>query len=677
MTRGSDDGDTAMTRPTPARVTLSSKAQRLTLPSNAPYEPLYYPEIAGVWRRLLARFLKFCEWVPIDAKEQGATRLILLESQRYVIEEIFVGLSLGLHDFVIVKARQLGASTVLWALDLFWLMTFPGLQGMYVSDDEGNKEKHRRLISAMYLGLMHSNPTLTRGPWLYNNKWGMEWASSPTWRSSRLDWAFVNRRAEGRLGIGRGINVLHGTEIDTWDDEEGVNSMQAALAREHPFRLYLYEGTGRGYGLLHQMWTQAEDSVSTRRIFLAFWRHAGFQVDPETQPLVWAAYGEPEPLTEEKEWIIEAERRYAPGFSRERWQRHLAFFRFACAEEKGLAGDQQKALEKYPWLPEHAFQALGKSFISPRTCLRISRSIEDAPHPTYYVYDWGAHFDSKADGALIELPEEQSDAATLTVWEEPEPGMVYVLGADPAYGSSPTADRYAAILCKAFPDALIQVAEYVTPLGEMYKFAWVLVHLCGTYRIEDDTFWSVDVNGPGRAVDEEITRMANYGFGISKPGQRTVQDVMNGMRRFIERRTDSMTEAPAWHFHSTTEFRIQMFQQLRDSVERGALVIRSPALAAEIASLRQERSGRVEAGGIAKDDLAFAAGLANRVWLQNVIPEIEDRIAPLTPPRNAPHHQGERMLRRFLGALRPDSPTASVSPPYGLPRIGPGRGAKP
>ena len=246
--------------------------------SNAPHGPIHYPDLAEPWRSYLARFLRFCEAVPIDSKEIGATRLILLSSQRYLIEEIFWGLSLGFHDFVIVKARQLGASSILWALDLWWLMTFPGLQGMYITDDEGNKETHRGYISDMYTGLLQSKPSLTRGPWRANNRYELRWPSQPGWRASRLMWAFVNRRAEGRLGISRGVNVVHGTEIDTWDDEEGVAALQASLADRHPRRLYLWEGTGRGYGLLYRFWEQAESSTTTRRIFVAFWRRDDYVV---------------------------------------------------------------------------------------------------------------------------------------------------------------------------------------------------------------------------------------------------------------------------------------------------------------------------------------------------------------------------------------------------------------
>jgi hypothetical protein len=205
----------------------------------------------------------------------------------------------------------------------------------------------------------------------------------------------------------------------------------------------------------------------------------------------------------------------------------------------------------------------------------------------------------------------------------------------------------------------------------MYQFAWVLAHLGGLYRIDGDNHLILEIGGPGRAVDEELLRMASYGFGLTSRGDK-IQDVIGAIQRFVYRRSDTMTGQAAWHFNTTTELRIQIFEQLRDAVERGAMVIRSPELANELAALRRlEDSGRIEAGGIAKDDLAFTAALAVHCWLQNVIPEIEDAVAPLTPPRDAPQHQGQRMLRTFLRDLR--TPEPEEPPVYGIRRRAPGR----
>ena len=69
----------------------AQEAVRMLPRTNAPYDPVYHSEITEPWRGLLAQFLKFCEQVSIPSKDEGTTKLILWESQRYFIEEVFAG----------------------------------------------------------------------------------------------------------------------------------------------------------------------------------------------------------------------------------------------------------------------------------------------------------------------------------------------------------------------------------------------------------------------------------------------------------------------------------------------------------------------------------------------------------------------------------------------------------
>lgn len=82
----------------------------MTPRSNAPYEPVFYPEMGEPWRSLFAQFLHFCEAPRIPSKDLANRLCPLWGSQRYAIEEIFYGFSIGVHDFVLLKARQLGLS---------------------------------------------------------------------------------------------------------------------------------------------------------------------------------------------------------------------------------------------------------------------------------------------------------------------------------------------------------------------------------------------------------------------------------------------------------------------------------------------------------------------------------------------------------------------------------------
>ena len=95
-------------------------------------------------------FQKFCESLRIDSKEKGQTELRWLGTQRYFIDEVAKGLERGIHNFVILKGRQLGISTISLALTLYWLFGHKGLQGALVTDSDDNKTKFRSTLQ-MYI----------------------------------------------------------------------------------------------------------------------------------------------------------------------------------------------------------------------------------------------------------------------------------------------------------------------------------------------------------------------------------------------------------------------------------------------------------------------------------------------------------------------------------------------
>jgi len=77
----------------------------------------------------IERFERFCSKLKIDSKEMGRIPLNLLGGQRYVIREIAAGLKQGVHEFVILKGRQMGISTVggyLLAIETPWITGFIG-----------------------------------------------------------------------------------------------------------------------------------------------------------------------------------------------------------------------------------------------------------------------------------------------------------------------------------------------------------------------------------------------------------------------------------------------------------------------------------------------------------------------------------------------------------------------
>jgi len=82
-------------------------------------------------------FFQFCDNLVIDSKEFGKCKLKLYGSQKYFIYELAEGLAQGQHMFIVLKGRQLGLTTVSYALTLYWEFKYKGTQGSLVTDTDG------------------------------------------------------------------------------------------------------------------------------------------------------------------------------------------------------------------------------------------------------------------------------------------------------------------------------------------------------------------------------------------------------------------------------------------------------------------------------------------------------------------------------------------------------------
>src|SRR5262249_41149796 len=150
-----------------------------------------------------------------------------------------------------------------------------------------------------------------------------------------------------------------------------------------------------------------------------------------------------------------------------------------------------------------AFIMTGSQFFSAQRltdCVKIARS-----HP-YEVrrFAFGPLFE---DTELVDCNERTS---TLKIWQMPVPRGQYVIGADPAWGSSEWADRFCIQVLRVWADGVEQVAEFCTPEMNTMQFAWVMLYLAGAYgdtNLQSNIMINLELNGPGVAVMNEINSL--------------------------------------------------------------------------------------------------------------------------------------------------------------------------
>ena len=87
--------------------------------------------------------------VEVDTKEGGRCHIEPWMSQRIVIDAVAKGLSEGVHEFCILKCRQVAITTTCSIIELFWALANPGVQGAIIADRTDNLERLRRIFAAL------------------------------------------------------------------------------------------------------------------------------------------------------------------------------------------------------------------------------------------------------------------------------------------------------------------------------------------------------------------------------------------------------------------------------------------------------------------------------------------------------------------------------------------------
>lgn len=548
----------------------------------------------------LNQFYRFCAQLKIESKETGLIKMEnLLGTQTYTMEEIAKGLVEDIHFFVILKGRQLGVTTISLALDLYQHFINPGLQGTLVTDTEENRDMFRSTLGMYMDGLPkeYKIPAMTHN----RNQLTMK-------NRSRLVYQVAGLRAKGTLGRGKAITYLHGTETSSWGDEEGLASLLASLAETNPLRLYVFESTARGFNMFHDMWNTAKRAKTQKAIFVGWWRNQFYAAKRDTA--IYKTYWDGKLSPEEREWVREIKKLYQVEINSEQ----MAWWRWKLHE--GIK-DEALMMQEFPPTEDYAFVMSGTSFFSTARC---TDSMKLAKKVTYesFRFTMGSRFED------TELVKSSEKLATLKIWEYPTQNGYYVIGADPAYGSSDWADRFCVQVFRAYADGLDQVAEFCTHELNTFQFAWVICYLAGAYK---NSTLNLEVNGPGQAVLNEMQNLKRQAAMLQTAGKGNFYDVLGNMQHYLWRRMDNIggvSNSRGWvTTHSSKE---RMLNYFKDYFERGMMMVFSEELLNEMKTVVRD-NGTIAAAGRGKDDRVIASALAAAAFAEQVQPRlIQSRI---------------------------------------------------
>lgn len=557
-------------------------------------------------------FYAFLDRCYVNSKDYGNICLgqNLYFGQRYAITQIFDGLEADIHDFKILKSRQLGVSTIFRALGIFFLGIFKGLKGAIVFDTDNNKQQARLELETMIKDL----PKSLRFPGIKsNNRQGLTLQSDS--QVLFMSAGVKRSKSSGTLGRSVGLSVAMCSEMCSWDNPDGVEAFRQSLSDVNPDRLYVWESTARGHNQWYHDWLDAKkDTLHVKCIFIGWWGKDSQRIE-KTHP-DFDVYGTTPPSEKEIEKIRLVYERYGITISVEQ----LAWIRRKMDPSAQAEGDADPEFEgttirvqEQPWIEEEAFQQTGSIFFSAEKLTEIVQKHVSTKFSSYF-YSVGQEFVSTH---IIKAP--NAKMVELKVWEEPDPDGYYIVGCDPAYGENEANDRSCVQVFRAYADGLDQVAEYASPLVRTEQLAWVLASLLGWYGsgVNAQVKYALELNGPGTAVFTELRslrhQIESHSYLDKDIQERGLRDIFRNVRTYLYTRADALQGGLNYHLKTTAALKITLMERLRDSVQSGRMRVRSLDLVDEMRTIAREND-TIKASGSLKDDRVLTASFANHCW---------------------------------------------------------------
>jgi hypothetical protein len=545
-----------------------------------------------------AHFREYLNALRISTKEEGFIRLgeHLMGTQKRWLAEVEEGMRRGIREFVTLKARQIGISSISLAMDLYFASRYPGLSGALVLHEDAARAKFRSMLETYYEGLPED---WQKGIVAHNvNQLVLE-------NGATLEYKVAGLKQTSAKTLGRSSALVFGhmTEPAFWGDGSQIAALRATFAEHNPVRFYHWESTANGFNHFQRLWQEAKASTTIKPIFISWWANDYYlcKVGSPLYERYWGKKGKP--TAEERDWAREVKELYAVDIDAEQF----AWYRYMAAEK---ITDEMELLQEYPHTENHAFIATGSQFFTAQSLNDAYQRLIHEDRPDTYRIQIGREF---TETQVIIVPQKQ---ANLTVWAEPQKSACYVLGADPAYGSTHTSDQFALTVYRAWANRIEQVAEFTSNSMSTFAFAWVICYLAGAY---EPCLVNLEIDGPGEAVLNEMQNLkksANISQRLGGDNVKILQSVVRAMSQYLYRRIDSLGGAPqALHTQTNTRMKERMFNAFKDCFERGILVPHSRALIDEMQNIRRY-DGDIQpaADHSDQDDRCIATALATLAW---------------------------------------------------------------
>lgn len=504
----------------------------------------------------------------IKDKDSQIVKFVPNKAQKILIDYVLKCLATGtLIRVIILKARQMGLSTAVEALIYWWTTTHKNITAMIVSHDDASSKNLYNMFKRYY---DYSNPVFKPSR-KYDTKSDLTFAREENGEQVGLN-SVIKTATAKNVAAGRSdtIQLVHASEVGEWEHgEELVGSlMQTVPVR--PNTMVFLESTAKGMGnYFHREW---ENSVkgdnNLKPFFLPWWIHDEYEME-----------GKIDKYSDEEKAIIKLmeENEFGETYDKLQIERKILFRRY---KEKEFKSNRMLLYQEYPSTDHEAFLASGRPRFDIPSLIQMKTETID-PLGTFEMK-------MKPD-RTVGL--EDSPDAPLKVWEHPQPGREYVIGADVAEGLKDGDFSVADVIDK---DTLATVARYrgkpdpdmfgevLNNLGILYNYALI----------------GCEVNNHGLTTIQRLKNMYYTNVYRREKG--------------IDERFEESTERLGWKTDLKTK--PLMIDYLGEAIREGVLTEPDEVFVREAMTYVVDDSGRTNAEEGCFDDCVIAKAIALQMF---------------------------------------------------------------
>lgn len=460
---------------------------------------------------------------------------------------------------IVLKARQLGISTVTEAIMSALCMTTYYVRGLIVAHNSDSSTHIFNMAKRYYDNLPRGLKPMIK----YSNAKELHF-ENPDKNADREHKGLqsgIRVATAGQGGVARSqtYNYIHLSELAFWGEQDGqtvADQLTGILQTlpQHGFSMLVIESTANGYNYFKALWDQATNGESDYIPLFIPW------FEMEEYRLPWNG----EDFTEEEK---ELKDKFSLDEEQIMWRRYA--IRNLCGN------DPLKFRQEYPSTPEEAFILSGTPIFDTEKVLKRMTEVPD-PIMKGNFSEEGSWYDSTMGATRI--------------WETPLLGHVYVIGADTAGEGSDWFRAY--VLDKTEGGRMVAAYGAQTDEGRFVKQLYWLGMMYNYAMIAPETNFS----------SYPTMKLQEYGY-LNMYVRESVDTYLHRTQKKFGFRTTSLT-------------RPLILDNLTDIVREHIHLINDPDLLKEMLSFVRNDRGRPEAAEGAHDDCVMASAIAFYVMPQ-------------------------------------------------------------